>query len=90
MLLDFSLSEELLIYCFTFFFYFVDSACFDDDAKYCQKWAPKGYCAKSSKVMSGKCKLSCKMCLAGENIHMCVCGSAISSKIVIKQVFFMS
>lgn len=71
-ILDFSLSEELLIYCFTFFFYFVDSACFDDDAKYCQKWAPKGYCAKSSKVMSGKCKLSCKMCLAGENIHICV------------------
>lgn len=69
-ILDFSLSEELLMYCFTFFFYFVDSACFDDDAKYCQKWAPKGYCAKSSKVMSGKCKLSCKMCLAGENIHI--------------------
>ena len=87
-ILDFSLSEELLIYCFTFFLYFVDSACFDDDAKYCQKWAPKGYCAKSSKVMSGKCKLSCKMCLAGENIYICVSVAAPESlKLILNRSF---
>ena len=39
--------------------------CFDKDVRFCKKWAPLGYCAKSHSVMSGKCKLACKMCSPG-------------------------
>ena len=39
--------------------------------------------------MSGKCKLSCKMCLAGENIYICVSVAAPESlKLILNRSFF--